>query len=99
MARSSPRRIRGGFQTMIRMLHPSYRLRHAAPQAIRSPATKNINAPTGKMAAMRIPAPSARAHTPISAPQSHRLILTPPLQQYMRGVFVLSKGPQPFENK
>ena len=22
-----------------------------------------------------------------------------PLQQYMRGVFVLSKGPQPFENK
>ena len=42
----------------------SYRRQQAQPQAISKNATKNKSAPTGKMAAIRIPAPSATAQMP-----------------------------------
>lgn len=44
---------------------PFYRLQQARPQAISTQATKNISIPTGKIAAIRIPAPSATAKMPM----------------------------------
>ena len=39
-------------------------LQQAQPHAISKKATRNSSAPTGKIAAIRIPAPNATAHTP-----------------------------------
>ena len=57
-------------------LHAHYlpSFKHMIPQAISRNATRNISAPTGKMAAIRIPSPRPRAHTPMTAPQFPRLM-------------------------
>ena len=44
---------------------PFYRFQQAQPLAISNVATRNINSPVGKMAAMRMPAPMAMANIPM----------------------------------
>ena len=64
--RRMPRRALGDFQTTMFIPEPPfYRLQQARPQAISTQATKNISIPTGKIAAIRIPAPSATAKMPM----------------------------------
>ena len=65
--RRMPRRALGDFQTTMFIPEPPfYRLQQARPQAISTQATKNISIPTGKIAAIKIPAPSATAKMPMN---------------------------------
>ena len=48
----------------IHMNTPFYRLQQAQPHAISRNATRNSSAPTGKIAAIRMPAPNATAQIP-----------------------------------
>lgn len=59
----------GGFpDNNVHTKAPFYRLQQARPHAISKNATSSISAPTGKMAAIKIPAPSATAQTPSIQP-------------------------------
>ena len=65
--RKIPLSALGDFHTMIRIqLAPFYRRQQAQPHAISRNATRNISSPAGKIAAIRIPAPSAAAQMPSS---------------------------------
>ena len=56
----------GAFHTTIFITSLlSYRFQQAQPLAISNVATRNINSPVGKMAAMRMPAPMAMANIPM----------------------------------
>ena len=59
---------------------------HAQPQAISKNATKNNSAPTGKIAAIRIPAPIATAKIPRMQPPPfpRNMVHTPLCFQYIQ---------------
>jgi hypothetical protein len=68
----SNQRVFSGFRAMLlaiskpqySCLTPFYRRQQAHPHAINRNATRNNSAPTGKIAAIRIPAPNATAKIP-----------------------------------
>ena len=80
--RSRPRRALGDFQTtiLIRPLPFQRRRQQPQPQAMRRNATRNSSAPTGKMAAIRIPDPRAMAKIPrrYPPPFQRNIPFTPP---------------------
>lgn len=101
-----PRSILGDFQTtMFITMPPFIKFPSAAhlrqqlqPQTISRTATRNSSAPTGKIAAINIPAPSAAAQTPSSRvppprfPQHMRPASFPLLQYIQTGLSLVPFG-------